>query len=128
MQPRLACRVITLAVNRFFEHVGIIATETRNFLPQTLIQPLHQIIVTLIPQSAALRQISLDACTVCLDDVFADRLRFERRKVAMPIDDLLRIRWSTHVECESRERAEFGYAAGSIGGSWARRRAVGVGG
>lgn len=105
MQPRLISRIIAPTVDRLFENVGVIATQTRDFLSQAILKAGHQIIMAAIPQRTTTCQIAFHTDAVGFDDVLAVGLGVERWQLTVPIDDLGLLARCAHTNDTSRLRA-----------------------
>ncbi len=74
------------AADRFFENMR---TQPVHLLTQPKMHLGHQVPVTLVPHIAAVSEAAGHSHTVGLDGVFAQRFGVERRKLAMPVNDLV---------------------------------------
>jgi hypothetical protein len=97
VQPRLASRIIASTVDRLFENVGVIAAKPPDFLSHAILKAGHQIIVAAIPQRTTTCQIAFHTDAVGFDDVLAVGLGVERRRLAVPIDDLRLLACRVHT-------------------------------
>ena len=88
VQPRLAGRIVVLAVDGFVQHVRIVAAETIDFLLDALPRHGHQLPIALLPQFVSMRQRAGHPCAGGLDDMLVDDIGGDGRQLAVPEDDL----------------------------------------
>jgi hypothetical protein len=88
--------------------VGIVTAEMGYFLVHTISNLSHEIVVTLIPKLAMLREVTLHAHAGRVDDVLTHLFSIKRRQVAMPIDDLSIAVGRSHDHTVSDMRAHSG--------------------
>ena len=89
VEPYLTAAVVMPAADRFFENMRVVTAKPVHLLIQPKMHLGHQVPVTLVPHIAAVSEAAGHSHTVGLDGVFAQRFGVERRKLTMPVNDLV---------------------------------------
>jgi len=83
-QPCFAGRVIAARVNGFVVHVSVASTETSDFLSQALVDVVHQLAVTAIPQLVTVTYRARHSAAGGVDGVLTQQVCCVWRHFTMP--------------------------------------------